>query len=153
MIETMPRTTPERLRSGASGDDTTPGAGAGAPGRVRTVLHDGVVVLEGTIPDVRSWSVARDAALRAPGAVVADMTVLAGARARRNPERSEAVARAVQAALLRSGADTAVLVCCDGPVVTLRGRCGTRQDRSVATIAAWTVSGVGSVQNWIREDC
>jgi osmotically-inducible protein OsmY len=149
MIETSPRTTTERPLSDALGDDTTPGAA----GRVQTVMHDGVVALVGTVSDVRSWTIARDAALRLPGAVVADMTVRAGVRARRYPERSETVARAVHAALLHSGADTSVLVCCDGPVVTLWGRCATRQDRSVATIAAWAVPGIGFVQNWIREDC
>jgi osmotically-inducible protein OsmY len=149
MIETMPRTATERPHSDLPGDGTP----IGTRRDVRTVVRDGVLVLVGTAPDTRSWTLARDAALRSPAAVVADLTVLPCARARRDPERAMVVARAVQAAVLRSGLDVSVLVSCDGPVTTLWGCCATREGRRVATVAAWSVPGVGYVQNWIREDC
>ena len=74
-------------------------------------------------------------------------------RPRLHPERSIAVARAVQAAIVRSGIDASVLVSCDGGIATLWGCSPTRQDKDVVTIAAWGVPGIGHVQNWIREDC
>ncbi|MBW4041487.1 MAG: BON domain-containing protein [Acidobacteria bacterium] len=140
MIETTPPTVDEVVARGATG-------------AVRTVVQDGVAVLVGTVPDVRSWALARDAAVVHPGAVVADLTVLDGVRPRVHPERSIEVARAVQSAVVRAAIDASVLVSCDGGIATLWGCSPTRQDKDVVTIAAWGVPGVGYVQNWIREDC
>jgi hypothetical protein len=149
MIETSPRAATERPEPDTSGDPIAPEAA----GPVRTVVQDGVTVLVGTLPDVRSWASARDTAVQRPGAVVADLTALTGVRPRLHPERSIAVARAVQTAIVRSGIDASVLVSCDGGIATLWGCSPTRQDKGVVTVAAWGVPGIDAVQNWIREDC
>lgn len=149
MIETTPTAAAERPRVDATRDVITPES----IGPVRTVVQNGVAVLVGTVPDVPSWASARDAAVETPGAAVADLTVLPGVRPRVHPERSIAVARTVQAAILRAGIDASVLVSCDGGIATLWGWSATRQDKDIVAIAAWGVPGVGSVQNWIREDC
>jgi len=147
MIETM-RATSERRPPETSGVPR-PAAAEG----VRTTVEDGVVVLVGTVPDMASWAVARDAALRTPRTAIADLTVLPRVRPCLHPEQAKAVARAVQATITRTGIDASVLVHCDGAIATLWGRAATRQDRAIATAAAWSVPGIDSVQNWVLEDC
>lgn len=143
MTDTLPRATAR--------DVNTPARGLDKSNDLRIVEQDKIPVLVGVAKNVASWRVACEAAMAAPGVlVIADETVLVGARLAQRPEQAVQVASAVRDALRLRTADSSVIVACDGSVVTLSGRATGSLDKSAAGVAAWSVPGVGSVQNWIR---
>jgi osmotically-inducible protein OsmY len=132
---------------------TTAGGLPGSPDESRplhTVEQDDVPALTGVAANLTAWREARDAALGAPGViVVADESDLVGARSAQHPEHALQVAHAVLEKLRLLNSHCSVLVACNGSVVTLSGRAG-ELDKRAAGVAAWSVPGVGYVQNWIR---
>ena len=82
----------------------------GAPDAVRAAREEGVVVLRGDLPELSACGRTRDCVLRTlSGTAVADQTAVPGARPLAQPERSVAVARAVQTAITRAHVDAIVL--------------------------------------------